>query len=215
MFFVKDKTLFLSGFAMLFLSIGFSISACKKNKLEYKIEGVISDKSLNSPLNGAMVTLYVTEIGAASQIQIASMTTGSDGKYAFSFKREKYEAITIKVTKNLYFDQEISASLDDLNIKNSNVFNFDVYAKSWARVHIVGNGINDCRIIRQEGYSGCAECCPTGYQYFNTPTDTSIYCINKGNTLYQVYYNVLQTPTQGPVGITTVPFDTTELLISY
>lgn len=213
MLFVK-KTTFKSALVLIVSSF-FFIASCKKGNIEYTIEGTIQDKSFNNTLSGALVKLYVVEVGTSNLVELGSVTTGSDGKYSFKFKREKYESVTIAVSKNQYFEQQSSQSLDNLNVKESNVFNFDFYAKSWARIHILGNGTNDCRFIKQEGYSGCSECCPTSYQYFVQPTDTSVYCINKGNTLYQVYYNVMQTPTQGPIGVTTVPFDTTELLISY
>lgn len=212
---VSFRQVFTIPFFLLLIILGINLSACKKGNLEYKIEGTISDKSFNTTLAGATVTLYVLKIGTSTPIEFGHVTTGSDGKYSFSFKREKYESISIKVTKDMYFEENYNTTLDHLEVKKTNTINFDSYAKSWARIHITGNGLNDCRYIRQEGYSGCAECCPTDYQYFVLPTDTSVYCINRGNTLYQVYYNVMQTPTQGPIGITTVPFDTTELLIAY
>lgn len=208
------KTTAIPLIALLLVST-FVLDSCKKKNIEYTIEGTLSDKSFNTNLAGATIKLYVTEVGNTSLIEVGSVTTGSDGKYSFKIKREKYESISISFSKDNYFEQQVTTSIDNLSVKETNTFNFDCYAKSWVRIHITGNGINDCRYIRQEGYSGCAECCPTTYQYFNTPIDTSVYCINKGNTLYQVYYNVMQTPTQGPVGVTTVPFDTTELLIAY
>ena len=211
----KQKT-GLSSFSLIGIILIFFITfSCKKKNLAYQLEGTIYDSSFNTTMSGATVSLLVVPTGTSTAKVLETQTTGSDGKYSFSFKREKYESIQILVTKSMYFDGELSTTLDNLDIENVNTNNFNIYAKSWVRIHITGNGTNDCKYIRQEGLSGCDECCPTTTQEFTTPTDTSVYCINNGNTIYQVYYNVLNTSTQGPIGVTTVPFDTTELLISY
>jgi hypothetical protein len=212
-FFQTKKLSFFLGIAFIFFTL--STSGCKKKDITYEIQGTIADASFQNNLAGAEVALIVYPNGSTVGSVHSTVITGSDGAYSFSLKREKYAKIEISVTKPNYFSKSTTRLLDDLSLDEANTIGFALYARSWVRIHITGNGSKTVKYIRQEGISGCSECCPEGERFFYNVTDTSIYCINNGNTLYQVYYNVLTTSQQGALNVTSVPFDTTELLIAY
>lgn len=69
--------------------------------------------------------------------------------------------------------------------------------------------------IKQQGKANCAECCPIDQKTLNGAVDTSIYCINDGNTLYSIYYFATGMTGGTIEGVATNAFDTTELLINY
>lgn len=213
---VKNKTTFWVLIALFSMGLWTTLYSCKKKNLNYEIQGTIHDLSFSNNLAGATVTLMAyPATNITEPVTLGTVVTGADGAYHFEFKREKYEKIKLFVSKAQYFDQSQERTLDNLDIEHTNQIDFSMYARSWVKIHITGDGVHDCKYIRQEGLHGCSECCPEEEHYFHVPIDTTITCINNGNTVYQVYYNVMLTPTQGPINVTTVPFDTTELLISY
>ncbi|MNY52470.1 hypothetical protein D3C86_1881440 [compost metagenome] len=119
------------------------------------------------------------------------------------------------MSKTNYFGDETTTILDNLSLEDDNTFNFSVYAKSWARLHFVSNGTKTIKYLKMAGKSGCTECCPGGEMELSNVTDYSIYCINNGNTLYQIFYDVQGTSNNGTLSVTTVPFDTTDITINY
>lgn len=192
--------------------------ACKKGAGEFTLEGVITDESFSNPLIGATVTLYSYGSSTNQENVIAQCTTTSDGKYSFVFPREPIEKYVLKIEKAQYFTIEEDVFYSSLHLKEINTRNLSTTAKSWVEIRIINNApsINDhLQFIRQQGKSGCSECCLGDLQHFYGPQNTSIYCINDGNKLYSVEYAVSGTSNTGILGVVTIPFDTTELLISY
>lgn len=196
-------------------AIGFT--ACKKKTVTYKVDGVITDDSYAQPLSGATVQLYEVPVGGTSPTNVlATATTGADGKYHFEFKREKIQEYVIKITKTNYFPLSKTFSADDLSTSATNTFTHNTTAKAWIKLHFVNTDATDnLKFIRQEGKMNCDECCTTGEQFLYGIIDTSIYCINDGNTTYGYYYWVLGTANNGPKSAVTTAFDTTELLLNY
>lgn len=187
-------------------------SGCKKKNLEYTITGNIHDLSFNNSLQGAQVKIYSS--GAGDDNFSTTITTGSDGSYSYTFPRKNYTDITIEVKKNNYFDQETTFIIDDLELDKDNVFDFNVEAKAWAKVHFISDGIKDIKFWRTEGYSGCAECCNGAEQTLYNVTDQEFLCLNKGNKPYKIYYTVIGSSTEhAEVQVITVPFEYTELLV--
>ena len=192
--------------------------SCNKGTATFKINGSILDSTFGQPLVGAEVKLLQLTIGSTTYSQIASTTTAADGSYSFSFERGKAQSYIIRFSKEDYFSQEEEFSLSDLSIKETNYRNYFTTAKSWVNlrfVHTTGNSSDLLKFIKQEGKQECDECCPTVNQYINGLADTSIYCINDGNTTYSYFYWLINTTQQGDKSITTVPFDTVDLVLYY
>lgn len=189
--------------------------SCKKKNLKYVIKGTVFDSSFNIPLSGAKVTIYVTTTSNNTPVQKVSLTTDANGNYSYELEREKIQSVIISVDKDNYFSDGTTTTLDNLSLDKDNVFNYNMYAKSWARLHFVSDGTKTIKYYKQVGKNGCAECCPTGEIQLVNVTDQSVYCINNGNTQYQIYYDVQGTTNNGTLSVNTVPFDTTEILISY
>ncbi len=192
----------------------FAANSCKKKDLTYQIKGTIYDSSFNSPLAGAQVVISASSSGSALST-LTTLTTDASGNYSYELKRDKYQSITIAVTKSNYFSDGSTTTLDNLSLEDDNAFNYNMYARSWVRLHFVSDGTKVIKYYKQGGKNGCAECCPTGEIQLNNITDQSVYCINDGNTPYKIFYDVQGTTNNGTLEVITAPFDTTELLISY
>lgn len=199
-------------FGALILLFSFS---CKKKNLKYTIKGNIHDSSINTPLAGAKVSIYVTTTSNTTAVEKVSLITDASGNYSYDLEREKLQSVIISVSKDNYFSEGTTTTLDNLSIEDDNTFNYNLYAKSWARLHFVSDGTKTIKYYKQAGKNGCAECCPTGEIQLSNVTDYSVYCINNGNTSYQIFYDVQGTTNNGTLSVNTVPFDTTEILISY
>lgn len=188
---------------------------CKKKDLTYTISGNIHDVAFNNNLSGAKVQIQLENTGNSSANKTVELTTGADGSYSYTFTRDKFTSIEITVSKNMYFTQTTFLTLDELELNGTTTINYNMNALSWVRLHFTGNGSQDITYYQQQGLSGCAECCPSGAHNLYQVSDESIICINNGNTLYEIYYFLTGTTTGGPVGVVTVPFDTTDLNVSY
>ncbi len=199
---------------ILFL-IGASFYGCKKKGIFYTLEGTVIDQSVGSALNGATVSLFTAPASTGTLTLNQTVVVGSDGRYSFQLARDKFSSIVLKANKNNYFEITKSYALDELSVENSNQIDLPIYAKSWVRLRFISDGIKDLKYIRQVGLVGCAECCATSEQFVYNAQDESFYCINNGNSEYRIYYNVLNSINQGAVSVVTIPFDTTELVVSY
>lgn len=206
---MKHLSLYLGALLMV---LSFS---CKKKDLKYVIKGTVMDLSYSSPLAGAKVIISVTTTSGSALVQKATLITDASGSYSYELDREKLQSVVVSVEKDSYFGDSRTTTLDNLSLSYDNTINFGVYAKSWAKLHFVSDGTKTIKYFRQAGKIGCSECCPGGETQLNNITDYSIYCINNGNTPYEIFYDVQGTNNNGTLGVTTAPFDTTEILISY
>jgi len=206
------KKLFLI-FTLLVISL-----SCKKGTGNFVLKGKVSDLTFNTGLEGAEMKIYKVPIGTTSELLIETIVLSADGNYKVSFPREKMEKYVIKITKLNYFSIEENVFYSELSLENENLRNFSTEAKSWAAIRIINNSPSNndhLRFIKQAGYQGCAECCPSVEQNYYGALDTTFYCINKGNTLYSIYYWLVNTNNQGLKETTTVAFDTTEIFLAY
>jgi len=193
-------------------------SSCKKGAGDFTISGTITDSTFSGGLSGATLELYQVPVGTQSMLLVGNVTLGADGKYSFTFPRERMEKYIIKVNKLNYFPIEETIYYSSLDIGKVNTRNYFTKAKAWVELRLVNmNPIaqDHLRYIKQEGLQGCAECCPITNQDFFGALDTSIFCINNGNTPYSIYYLIMNTNNQGTKQVTTVPFDTTQLYLEY
>jgi hypothetical protein len=201
-----------------FVLITLSLCACKKGTGSFVLKGKVTDLTFNTGFEGAEMKIYKVPIGTTSELLIETVAIGEDGNYMISFPREKIEKYIIRIIKQNYFTIEQSIFYSELSLEEENVRNFSTEAKSWAAIRIINNpsvGSDHLRFIKQAGYQGCSECCPSEEQNYYGALDTTLYCVNKGNTLYSIYYWLVNTNTQGLKEVTTVAFDTTEIVLTY
>ncbi len=209
---MKLRNIILISITLLFFT------GCKKGAGTFTLKGTISDETFNTGLSGATIELYKVPVASNNEILVESKTLGNDGAYQFTFPREQVEKYVIRVNKNLYFPIESLVYYSSLNVESDNIRNYSTSAKSWVELRILNNApspLDHLRYIKQQGLSNCPECCPTTEQNFFGALDTSIYCINKGNSIYSIYYWVIGTNIQNMLETTTTPFDTTQIFLSY
>ena len=206
---------------LLFLSVVTLVivnTSCKKGKANFILRGILTDHTFHTALDGANVQLRVTEAGGNATSIIEEMTTDSDGMYAFTFPRDLVEKYELIITKENYFTIEGLIKFDDLTIEEDNVRDYHTTAKSWVRLRFTNTDPDPADVlqyIKQEGKEHCPICCPDTDQFLQGAIDTSIYCINDGNTVYSYYYWLHNTSNQGLKSVITLPFDTTEIFLSY
>ena len=200
-------------FSVLYMS---SVQSCKKGRANFIITGTIRDGSFSSGLSNCTIQLYKTVAGESTSTLVETVTS-ADGSYRFEVERDQSESYMLKVTKNNYFPIEQFINFSSLSIKEDNVFNLTTYAKSWVRLHFVNIDPQPNDMLKYQRVKGkidCDECCPSSFVQF-TAADTSIYCINDGNTPYSYNYWVLGTSISDSESVVTVPFDTTDLYLEW
>ena len=195
----------------------FSVS-CSKKTSKFTLSGTIRDLSLNENLSNATISIYKKLQGNSFETLIGTTSTNSQGHYSFTFDRDKSEKYILKISKNNYFNTEEIILFSSLTIKGENIRNYSTSAKSWVKLHfknIDPKPEDQLRYMKQEGKILCDECCPIDYQYIYGSADTSIYCINDGNTSFSYIYAVIGTSNQAIKSVITIPFDTTEIYLEY
>ncbi|MFN5845311.1 MAG: hypothetical protein ACK46O_06315 [Flavobacteriia bacterium] len=201
-----------------FLLFSLFLLSCKKKKVDFVLTGIVTESTFNGNLSGASVKLYQVPVGSVSEELLGSVIVDTDGKYSFTFPRDKMEKYILRISKSGYFDLLKTVYFSELSVSSENIRNYSTTAKSWVKLtfHNLNPLPSDhLTFIKQSGKEGCAECCPeTEYSFYGT-LDTSIYCINDGNTYYSYFYNVMGTTDQGINGVNTVAFDTTEIVLNY
>lgn len=193
------------------------ISACKKGSAEFIITGVVTDMTFNQPLSNVTVKVSKTAVNSGEGVHFTTVTTDSEGKYSLSVSRDRFISLQLLVEKEGYFTITETVLFSDLSVKSDNHLNLSTTGKSWARIILKHNESPDTKldIVRTKGKSACAECCPDGYQQFVGITDTSFYCINDANTLYEITYFKQLSSFNGTKSEVTPFMDTVEILLNY
>jgi len=192
--------------------------SCSKKKGEFTIKGAVTDGTFGQSLTGAAVKLYQIPAGSTDEKLVGSVMTDAQGNYSFSFPREKMEKYRVVITKDLYFSREEIVYFSELSLDQDYIRNSSTTAMAWAKLtfHNLNASPSDhFQYIKQNGKANCPECCPTTYQDYYGALDTSIYCINDGNTNYSYMYWVLGTSVTGTQTVFTTAFDTVEVVLNY
>ena len=195
-----------------------SISGCKRGVASFTLTGTISDETFSTPLTGATLKFYKVLIATGEEILVDTKILGADGKYEFTFPREKIEKYIIRVSKPLYFDIDQEIQFSSLVPSAVNTRNYSTQAKSWVELRFVNNSVQSTdhfRYIKFSGKENCSECCTADQVDLYGTAYYSRTCINDALTPYSIYYQVIGTTTQNVVEVITQPFDTTLLLVNY
>lgn len=194
--------------------------SCKKKELNFSIEGSISDLTLNSNLVGAKISIFQLSLGSTSPTEaLDEMIVGNDGRYSFIFPREKAEAYLIKIEKENYFSIEETIPFSSFSTEKTLEKNFSTTAKAWVKIRFVNQSPalsgDILKYIKMNGKSNCSECCSNTEQFLYGVVDSTITCINDGNTNYSFYHWIINTPTQEQHSIYTPAFDTVTYTLAY
>ena len=201
-----------------FIFLFLLVVSCKKGQANFVLKGTITDLTFNQNLVGAEIKLYQVPVASAQQQLISTSTIGNDGTYSFTFPRDKMEKYIITINKTNYFEIIETVYFSDLTTKEDNIRNYSTKAKAWVKLAFFNSSPmpgDQLKYIKQAGKEGCAECCSDAEQLLNGSVNTSIYCINDGNTDYSYFYWVLGTGNQGLKSAYTTPFDTVEINLTY
>ena len=208
---MKKKHLLIISAFILFLS-------CKKKNADFTIKGLATDTTFSKPLSNATVKLYQVPVGSSDEFLITTLKTDAQGNYTLSFPREKIEKYHLVINKSNYFAIDETIYFSELSLESDYIKNVSTTAMSWAKLtfHNLNPQVGDhLQYIKQNGKDGCLECCPISYQDYYGSIDTSIYCINDGNTDYSYLYWVLGASDQGNRTVLTTAFDTSEVILNY
>ena len=192
--------------------------SCKKKSADFVIKGLASDATFSQPLSNAIVKLYQVPAGSSDEELISSTTSDAQGNYSFKFPREKMEKYRLVLSKSNYFSIEETIFFSELSLEKDFIKDVSTTAMSWAKLtfHNLNPADSDhLQYIKQSGKNGCTECCPTSYQDYYGSLDTSIYCINDGDTDYSYFYWAIGTSDQGSRTVFTAAFDTSEVILNY
>ncbi len=205
-------------YILLTFFISVAVLSCKKKgKADFVLKGTLTNTTFSIPMDGAQVQLFEKKAGGSSFDLIGTTSTDGNGAYSFTFPRNSVESYKITLTKDLYFDIEQIINFSDLTIENDNVRNFSTTAKSWVKLRFINQSpsstLDVLKYTQVEGKTGCLLCCPSGEHSLYGVIDTTIYCINDGNTTYR--YNFIIGSTTGTKFANTTAFDTTEILLTY
>ena len=203
---------------ILLIISGVLVGSCKRGVANYTLSGTISDDTFSTPLTGATLKFYKVPIATGDEILIDTKILGADGKYEFTFPREKIEKYIIRVSKNLYFDIDEDIQFSSLVPSALNTRNFSTKAKSWVELRFVNTSVQTSdhfRFIKLDGKENCAECCSADQVDLYSTAYYSRTCINDALTPYSIYYQVIGTTNSNLIEVITQPFDTTLLLVNY
>jgi hypothetical protein len=195
-----------------------SFVSCEKGQADFVLRGTLTDITLNVPHQNALVEIYKVPVGSSVTTKIGELVTGSDGKYTFTFKRDKTEKYVLKIQKEGYFDLEKNVYFSELSIESDNIRNYSTTAKSWVKLRFINQNPSSqdhLIFIKQLGKEDCLDCCSAAEQNFYGALDTTIYCINDAFTTYSYYYWIAGSQNQGLKSATTGFSDTTEILLTY
>lgn len=203
-------------FATLLL-LAFVLFSCKKGQADFQISGFVLDKTNTQVLSGVQVDVYKKNAGSEEQVHVKTMQTDAEGKFELELKRDQFISLIVRISKDGYFTEEKIINFKDLTIKEPNFINFTTTGKSWAKIRLVHTESQDTRmdIVRTQGKSACAECCPDGYQQFIGIMDSVFYCVNDANTLYEITYFKQFSSFSGTKSVITPYMDTAEIVLSY
>lgn len=209
---------FFVGLTIVIVALIFGSSSCNRGLANFTLSGVISDATFSTGLSGAELKLSKVSITTGEETLMETKILGADGKFEFTFPREKIEKYIVKVTKPLYFDIEEEIQFSSLTPSTNNIRNYSTKAKSWVEYRFINTSplpSDHLRITKFAGKENCPECCSS------EPIDiygSSLYaqtCINDALSVYSVYYQLVGTPTQDVLEVITQPFDTTVVQVNY
>ena len=138
---------------ILVMSTLISITSCKRGVASFTLRGTILDETFSTPLTGATLKFYKVLIATGEEILVDTKVLGADGKYEFTFPREKIEKYIIRVSKPLYFDIDQEIQFSSLVPSAVNTRNYSSKAKSWVELRFVNTSVQSSDHFRYIKFS--------------------------------------------------------------
>ncbi|WP_343786697.1 hypothetical protein [Wandonia haliotis] len=175
-----------------FLILFSLFSSCKKDVIEFTIEGTISDSSLGGGLQSGTIKLFKIPAGGGLPDLVTSVTSDATGKYSITFQRDKSEEYRIVFEKSDYFSEEFTIYFSQLSTNEAYVHNFSVEARSEIKWIIRNvnpqNTADQVTIQKLNGRTDCEDCCPiTSYEYTGSVYNDTLSCAVAGNKYVRFY----------------------------
>lgn len=194
------------------LSFSLIIFSCKKGLTEFEVNGTLYTHSINEPISNATIELYKTIAGTTELTYVSTYKTDETGNFTFTIARDKFESLTLRISKDNYFSLEKIVYFSDLSVDESNELHYFTTSKGWAKIHLKSNSQgNNLNTSRLAGKHDCEECCPSGFQLYSGIFDTTFYCVNDGGTEYSFNY-ILNNGASSGIKSTITPFADTATL---
>jgi len=177
---------FVFAFCVLF------ILGCKKDGIEFTIEGTVTDKSFNSFQTGGTLKLYKVAAGGGDNTLVKSVSPDSYGKYSLTFERDKSEKYIINFSRDGYFDESKTVFFSELSTNEPFKLDFITEAVSkinWLVKNVTPFSENDQVTIQKlSGRTDCPTCCVnTSYEYSGANVDDTLSCTTNANTYVRFY----------------------------
>jgi len=190
MMITKKLNKFSRGFVLILLA-GFAFDSCKKEPLEFVIEGEIFDKSFGQLVDGGKVKLYKVLAATTQEVFISDQNI-VDGKYKFVFDRDRSEKYVIRFEKEFYFEEVLTVFFSQLQVGETYTVNFNAEAiamMNWVFTDVAPvNSNGSASIQKLNGRSTGAGACPNQeYEYFGGGVSDTLRCAVGGNQYIRFY----------------------------
>lgn len=203
-------------------TIALLLSACKKEPIQFKFEGKITDRLSGAALEGVKINISQKKFsdGAlTSAFQLAGTAlTDSNGDFNVSFDREKSTQFLVEAEKANYFPVSYEMGSADVSTEKTNDLTQTMDSKAWIQFNLLnefGDETDEYKIIRQTFREGCYGCATNSTVSFFGLQDTSFtYLTTGGEYVKFIKVNVINSSSQLD-SIYATPFETSVYDIVY
>lgn len=206
---MKHFVLFLFFFAIAF-------SACKKKNINFVLKGNVSALAIGGNLENVEVKIFTSSLGNAFESLNSQTVTDASGNYSIEIERDKYEKITVQLSKSNFFTLRKTYSFDDFSTAQANELNYKMSPQSWTNFALQNTSPSqgdELKIHKIGGKTDCEDCCNNGF-YFFYDVDTIFTCPNDGGTYTKFHYWINE-DNHVFDSVYNTPFETATYVISY
>lgn len=200
-----------------------SVLSCKKDQIQYKVKGVLTNKITNANVSQATLSFFQTEVNGNALnpnfVFLGTTTSNSNGSFEFEFDRQNIDKFKITIEHSEFYDLETIYSSAVLSSENENVFNYGLESKSWVKVRLTNLFPASGELLNFHKYEvkeGCETCCTSGNTAvpYSIP-DTTFVCPVVGGTYFKYTYGETSENSSFTDSVLCTQFDTTSVLIQY
>jgi len=204
---------------LLLISLTLVLVSCKKDVIEFTIEGTVYDSSFSSACASGTVKLYKTAAGGGQTTLISTVSTDAAGKFSITFERDKSEKYQLDFSKNNYFNESFTIFFSELNTNEPFQKNFSVQAISKIRwiVKNVAPQLEQDQVTIQKlngRTDGVTTCANTSYIFSGAQVNDTLECSVAAN--FYTRFNVVNLSQSVYLdSISPAPFQTVDYFIEF
>jgi hypothetical protein len=178
-----------------------SISSCNKDKNTVTVDGVVLEKGLDTPLEGATVVFLCSKVTNgvfnAGYSEIDRVTTDASGAFHFEMKEERVSGYRISISKTGYFSSINDISGSDISAGTPYTPTYSVPPEGFVSLRVYNVlPANDDDVIAYSftsGWAGCYECCDNSMRYgYGASVDQNFTCKTYGNQNVTITWTVTE-----------------------